>query len=160
PVPPGGGGPGMSGPRRLRPGLPALAALALLVAPAPAQRVSRSPVPFAEQTHVLRRILFDQNFAPLQSLDGAADRPSHTALIVLGDLRPLVDLPGGLRKFLDDGGAVLAASDSMTQPLEVRQALRGVTGYSLPYTGQARVEVRGPVDHLGKPQGCFRGFVD
>jgi hypothetical protein len=145
----------MSGPRPRRIGLPALAALALLAAPDAAPAQPRAP--FAEQTHVLRRILFDQGYQPLKSLAEAADRPQDTVLIVLGDLRPLADADlRGLRRFLEAGGAALIASDRTSLPQAVHTALRDVTGVSLP---DFRPGVEALVENP-EPERCYRGFSD
>jgi hypothetical protein len=137
---------------RCRPLVLAAALLLLAPAQAPAQRKARPPGrPFEEDTHAFRRILFDQNLQPLASLDEAAARPADTVLIVLGDLRPLTRVPGGLRAFLDRGGAVLIASDSTSNDDDVRRALHGVAGVVLPNGEGASVL---------NPWRCFRNFAD
>src|SRR6516165_8650131 len=100
---------------RLNPGGRLFVALGTLLAatPAPGQAPNRSKdrraVPFGEQTHVFRRLLYDLDFTP-----AASDRepnPADTIMVVLGDTlflwrltdqRTPTDTP--LAKFLDAGG--------------------------------------------------------
>jgi hypothetical protein len=89
----------------------AVAGLALLPAALPAQDDS-----FRTGTHVLRRLLHERKFKALTEWKDAVEDPERTLLILLG--KP-VDaqkqwswrVPGGLRAFVDNGGAVLLASD-------------------------------------------------
>jgi hypothetical protein len=81
-----------------------------LTPPASAQT---SLVPFGQGTHAFRRILFDLKLEPLESVTELDDAP-HTLLIVLGDTTVLDQVPGGLKDFLERGGAVLLATDRMT----------------------------------------------
>jgi hypothetical protein len=66
-------------------------------------------------THVLRRILHDHGFEPLDEAASLADAPERSLLVVLGNLDSLTQvrdaLPGGLETFIRRGGAVLLASD-------------------------------------------------
>lgn len=111
-----------------------LAGLALLLAaPAPAQD---DPPPLAERrrevregTHVFRRLLADAELRPLRAFGDLATEPSKTVLIVLGDLEVLDKVPGGLAKFVRDGGAVLLASDrALRRGGAAWQALLDVAG--------------------------------
>src|SRR5262245_37482914 len=103
--------------RRLRCALTALLA-ALLLAPS----FARSQEPkkdenrrkaLLEGTHVFRRILYDHGLTALDGFDAETlhEEPGRCLVVVLGDLDPLRDVPGGLGEFLRQGGAVLAASD-------------------------------------------------
>src|SRR5262249_1990470 len=132
PVPPGGGGPGMT-PLRRPCALAALAALLSLAGAAPAQDVEQS-IRAARQrfnagTHVFRRCLFQAGFQPLKDFSALVDNPAASVLIVLGDPAPLSRVPGGLEKFVRDGGGVLVATDWKSDAEAGRQLLRtaGVT---------------------------------
>lgn len=87
-----------------------LGALAVLLAPARAPAQAEG-VPFREGTHAFRRLLFDLKAEPLGGVDQLADDPRHTLLIVLGETDVLDQVPGGLRRFLEGGGATLVATD-------------------------------------------------
>jgi hypothetical protein len=85
---------------------------ALLTAPAPAQALpSREPLPWKYGTHAFRWTLNNLGFQPLQSLDECAAEPERTLIIVLGKTWPLDHVPGGVRHFVEQGGAVLIATD-------------------------------------------------
>jgi len=93
----------------------ALAVLLLLAAGAAAQQQPKSSVPF-EGTHLFRNLLNVFKLLPAPSMADLATLPAKkTVLIVFGDLACLDQLakvrPGGLKKFLDDGGAILIAND-------------------------------------------------
>lgn len=83
---------------------------------APAQEADKKGPPFGEGTHAFRAILNKLKLEPIASetqfrnevRDGNADK---ILLIVLGDTRVLQRVPDGLKAFLEDGGAVLIASD-------------------------------------------------
>src|SRR5205814_44137 len=62
-----------------------------------------------EGTHAFRRVLFDRGLTPLESFDSLVDEPRRNILIVLGDLEVINRIPGGLQKFVKEGGAVLLA---------------------------------------------------
>jgi hypothetical protein len=102
-----------------------LAFVLLLPPSAPAQQ--RKPNPFAEGTHVLRRILFDLGCDPLERFD-QLDDPAHTILIVLGDMNRLDEVPGGLKAFVERGGATLLATDQEVKNLEAARAIADVSG--------------------------------
>jgi hypothetical protein len=111
-----------------------LAALALCCAGAPAQddkEARRKKV--AEGTHIFRRMLFDKGFAspPLQNYDQLMTAPKRSLLVVLGDLENLNFEGGGLRQFLEQGGAALIASDRPVRSRESRAALIEATGVSI-----------------------------
>lgn len=83
-----------------------------------------------EGTHVLRRILHDHDFEALGSFDDVTE-PRRTLVVALGDLDGLKDLPGGLEKFLRDGGAALLTSDRQTRDRSVRDAIVKLAGVSI-----------------------------
>ena len=82
------------------------------------------PSEFAKGTHVFRRLLYDQSGQKLHVLDGQIDDPARMLLIVLGDPSPLERLndlyPKGLAGFVNDGGAVLVATDRYTDGAVLR----------------------------------------
>src|SRR4051812_34454096 len=83
-----------------------------------------------EGTHVFRRILHDHGFEAVKSLADVKE-PGRTLLVALGNLDVLDGLPGGLEKFLHDGGAALLASDRQVRKAAVRSALIRVAGVSI-----------------------------
>jgi hypothetical protein len=64
----------------------------------------------------LCKLLNMMQMIPMDSLERAAEDPARTLIIVLGDTRPLENIPSGLRDFVEKGGAVLVASDRPTTP--------------------------------------------
>lgn len=80
-----------------------------------------------EGTHVLRRILYDHGFVALKEIAELEEKADETLLVVLGDLRPLAEVPDGLETFVRRGGAVLAASDRRADEA-ARVALASVGG--------------------------------
>jgi hypothetical protein len=93
-----------------------LAGLLLIGAPPPvaAQSGKRgSKVPFAFQSHVFRRILFDMKFQALKNFDELNDHPDDAIVILLGDTSPIDRRKLGkpLRDFVSSGGAILIATD-------------------------------------------------
>jgi len=112
----------------------------LLAALAPQARAQEGePLPLAERrravregTHVFRRILADAELSPLDSFDALARSPKRTILIVLGDLNQIEKVPGGLEKFVRDGGAVLLASDrAVRKDSEARAQLLRIAGVTI-----------------------------
>jgi hypothetical protein len=84
--------------------------------------------PFAYQSHVFRRILFDLKLQPLKDYDELYKHAADTILIVLGDTKPLRHLLAvrSLSQFVDRGGAVLIATDRRIDTLaeaDVAEAL-------------------------------------
>jgi hypothetical protein len=70
-----------------------------------------------EGTHVFRRILFDLEFQPLADFQELRDNnPGETILIVLGRPDRVLELRGGLERYVLRGGAVLLATDQMLPP--------------------------------------------
>ncbi|MFQ3649355.1 MAG: DUF4350 domain-containing protein [Gemmataceae bacterium] len=84
-----------------------------------------------EGTHVLRRILFDEGFTALASLDDLSETPQQALLVMLGNLETLHRVPGGLRRFVEQGGAVLLASDRPVRDRDAAAALIDLAGVSI-----------------------------
>jgi hypothetical protein len=101
--------------RRRRAGfVVALGVLALLPGVAAGQPQFLEPNPLG--LHLFQNFLGGFKLQPLSTIDDlAAKKPGETVLVVFGDLTCLDDLAnarqGGLQQFIDDGGAVLIASD-------------------------------------------------
>ena len=93
--------------------------LLLTAAPVPAQDEEKEPPSpaFLQGTEAFRRIIFDagkelskDGFQPLKTFNDLDD-PQHTILIVFGDARRLAEVPGGLKSFVQRGGALFLATD-------------------------------------------------
>jgi hypothetical protein len=115
-----------------RAGLPVLLALLLFAVAAASQEPIR-PLRIGavhDQTRVFRRSLFLLNFTPLQSFEELKQNQENCILVMLGDTRRLVDVPGGLKEFLSKGGAALIASDEPMQE-KSKNALAEATGASI-----------------------------
>jgi hypothetical protein len=96
-------------------GLCALSLLFFSVLPGPArgQQVSRS---FGQGTHLFRRLLYDLHLQPLRSIGELYEEQENKLLIILGEtdyLLPLINL----KDFVEQGGAVLLATDRNCQNL-------------------------------------------
>lgn len=92
-----------------------------------------------EGTHVFRRILHDSGCTALESFEQLSEDPTRTILIIFGDLDRIeeVEVAGGLKGFVQQGGAVLLASDRpMQRPNNFRQVV-AVAGVWI--NGQAMV---------------------
>lgn len=122
---------------RVLPGL-AVACVSLLPAPAAAQDDD-----FRVGMHVFRRLLHERRMTPLDSWQRVEDDPSGTLLVLLG--RPEWPIPSGLTRFLQNGGAVLLATDN---PWFSREGVV-LTGFGIP--GE-RVRAWEPED---RPRGRF-----
>jgi hypothetical protein len=113
--------------------MPVLALLAALSLgpPAGAQETSAADAlgRFAFQTHVFRRLLFDQGLRPLSSFGELGQDPANSVLIVLGNTSCLSrdNLPQRLTAFIEQGGAALIATDRATIG-EARQMLVNAAG--------------------------------
>ena len=118
-----------------------LALLAVLVATAaaPAQRnaqPARDLTEFEIGTHALRFILnnlANRKLVPLGE-DNARPDPKNTLVVVFGNPAPLDKLHdrlGGLRKWVEDGGALWVATDFTTPPILKREFGVGVNGNKL-----------------------------
>jgi hypothetical protein len=101
----------------------ALLVAILFATMAPAQPPADSG-PVDEQTRIFRRSLFLLKFKPLKSFD---ELDKDSILVLLGDTHRLMEVPGGLNRFLQQGGAALIASD---KPMDAgpRQQLHTSTG--------------------------------
>jgi hypothetical protein len=91
----------------------------------PAWGTAQEDEEFRYGTHVLRRLLHNRKLTALDSWQRAEDDPAKTILILLG--RPQWPLPGGLTRFLQNGGAILLASDN---PVFTNE-LRSLCGYGI-----------------------------
>lgn len=110
----------------------ALAALLLACASANAQQQNPDrKKALLEGTHVFRRILHDHDCSPLQGFDELDAKPEDTVLIVLGGLDRLLDVPGGLRGFVEKGGAVLIAGDRPPRDPDAAKALADLAGVGI-----------------------------
>jgi hypothetical protein len=107
-------------------GLAALIVAATLAVPAPAQAPQQQPV--AVRTDALRWLLGDHlKFEPVSAPLLLTENPKETVLIVLGDLKWLqTKMPGSVTSFVEQGGALLAASDKPTG--EATQDLMNLAG--------------------------------
>jgi hypothetical protein len=81
-----------------------------------------------EGTHVFRRILYDRGIEPLEDFEQLNEDPKRSILIVLGKTSILGNFPGGLRRFLRRGGAVLLATDRGIRHPGVHAAVRKIAG--------------------------------
>jgi hypothetical protein len=60
-------------------------------------------------THIFRSLLHSRNLTPLDAWQRIENDPAKTILILMG--KPQWPVPGGLRHFIEQGGAVLLATD-------------------------------------------------
>ncbi len=82
---------------------------------------------FRVGTHVFRRILHDHDITPVTGWEGLND-PEHTIVILHGRNHAFLEtLPGGLRQFVERGGAVLLATDVAT----ANQDVWSLTGFQV-----------------------------
>jgi hypothetical protein len=140
--------------RRTRPPgrpLAPLVAMAFGVAtmlPATARAQDLSPSTFPVGTESLRYLLKRAELEAVSDPGRLADDPSHSILIVLGNLGWLeTQLPGGIQSFVERGGALLAASD-----LRTGRALGELSG--------VRVDGVRRVEYLNHPGDCNQGQSD
>jgi hypothetical protein len=129
--------------------------LSATLAAAPAAPAQRGPAPqpgsqFLEGTHAFRRIIYDTGGKKeLTALHGVGEvlNYTQTLIVVLGDPSPLAELdgqfPGGLRGFVEGGGALLVATDH-----EELRVLRDA--FSVTVTGEL-------LNVDGGGERCFRG---
>jgi hypothetical protein len=111
-----------------------LAVLSLCIAQASAQELGpleQRRKEMREGTHVFRRILHDAGYTPLKGYADLPEKPGATLLVVLGDLEGLRFVPGGLQKFLSEGGAALIASDRKVRDAASRKVLLDVAGVTI-----------------------------
>jgi hypothetical protein len=83
---------------------------------------------FAQGTHVTRRLLHELGFSPLHRMEDLKADPAHTLLIVLGKFDELKFID--LNRFLNEGGAVLIASDYPGDP-QLNQILFRLAGVTM-----------------------------
>jgi hypothetical protein len=126
----------------------ALAAWLGLVLPFAAVAQRPAPRPFDEGTHAFRAVLNQQGVRPVTSIDQVDADPAHSMVIALGHItgtsNRLGDDVHGLRWFLDNGGAVLIATDRPTPDWLFERFGVRVTG-----------------TFLRAPDGfCYRGMAD
>ena len=135
----------MTRPRWRRPALLS-AGLLLLIAASPALAQPKQPfAAFLEGTEVFRRILFERNFTALHSFDDLAKDPEQTILIVFGDARRIVEVPGELNRFVKRGGALFLATDRRL-PRAAEDALIDTAG----------VRIAGQSVICKNKQSCYR----
>lgn len=75
-------------------------------------------ISYEQRTDAFRRLLFELRFQPLRSFGELQENPSESLFIMLGDPRCLSRkgfFPEGLRSFVEQGGAVLIATDRETK---------------------------------------------
>src|SRR5262249_20091231 len=124
---PGGGDNRMT---LLRPTLVAGLLTFVLVSPCAAQKAIATNVPkpiniplhelqtpYGQRTDAFRRLLFEIQFQPWHNFGELLANPSESILIVLGEPGFLSknNFPHGLRSFVEQGGAVLIATDKETE---------------------------------------------
>jgi hypothetical protein len=85
---------------------------------------------FLRGTHVFRRVLADVGMQSLTSFEELAKVPEESLLIVLGHTECLREVPGGLDRFVQQGGALLLASDQPSAP-EVSPQVQRVAGVQI-----------------------------
>jgi hypothetical protein len=73
-------------------------------------------VPYEQGTEAFRRLLFELGFRPLHSFAELQEAPSESLFILLGNPNGLTHryFPEGLHTFVEQGGAVLIATDMPT----------------------------------------------
>jgi hypothetical protein len=114
----------------LRPTLVAGLLTFVLVSPCAAQKAIATNVPkpiniplhelqtpYGQRTDAFRRLLFEIQFQPWHNFGELLANPSESILIVLGEPGFLSknNFPHGLRSFVEQGGAVLIATDKETE---------------------------------------------
>jgi len=96
-------------------------------------------VPYEQRTDAFRRLLFELRFQPLQDFIELQEKPSESLFVMLGDPRclPKQFFQGELRSFVEQGGAVLIATDMRTEG-EAGEELRKLAGVTV--TGETLIE--------------------
>jgi hypothetical protein len=103
-----------------------LANLAVLLAGLPVSAAD-GPLKVPEDgTQGFRRILSKQEMQPLKTFDELTE-PKRSLVIVLGDPRRLNEIRGGWRRFVQDGGALLVATDQRFDRFVSGQPVRLIT---------------------------------
>jgi hypothetical protein len=105
----------MTQPRLAAVGVVLLGLLALN-SPCRADSGSTADASYGKRTDAFRRLLFELRFQPVTDFAALRAKPSESLLIVLGDPSCLSknNFPQGLRRFVEQGGAVLIATDKKT----------------------------------------------
>jgi hypothetical protein len=68
-------------------------------------------VPFEQGTHAFRFILNNLELKPVSDINQLQEEAGKSILIVFGETQVLDNIPGGLQTFLENGGALLVATD-------------------------------------------------
>src|SRR4051812_40419740 len=90
----------------------ALAGFAVVLAGEFPLRAESPKVPFGQESHAIRYILEQLELQPLTGVGDLANAdPSEILVIALGETQLLGTIPGGLKRFLERGGALLMATD-------------------------------------------------
>jgi hypothetical protein len=121
--------------------------LLLIAAPAAPAQTKQPYAAFLEGTEVFRRILHERQFDALHSFGDLTDDPEHTILIVFGVAEKLTEVPGGLKQFVDDGGALFLATDRRLLPQAERELVQ-----------TAGVSVVGQSVICKDKDSCYRGI--
>jgi hypothetical protein len=104
--------------------------------------------PYDQRTDAFRRLLFELRFQPLTRFPDLQADPSKSLFILLGEPGCLSFFLKGLRSFVEQGGAVLIATDMKTQGLagENLSRLAGVI-----VTGETLVVRQNNIKDLSRP---------
>jgi hypothetical protein len=87
-------------------------------------------VPLREDTHLFRRILALNHLKPLEHFNELDGDPAHSLLVVFGDTQCLNRGRDWLRTFVENGGAVLIASDQAASDA-VKHEIRSISGVAI-----------------------------
>src|SRR5262249_8945880 len=83
----------------------------------PTLQAQTGRLPSGQGTDIFRRILHDSFYVtPLKVPEDLGNEPERKVLIALGDTSVLDQVPGGLLRFVQKGGAALVATDRRTDP--------------------------------------------
>src|SRR5262249_13121960 len=105
--------------------------LGSVAVPPPVHAQTDRVTAFRRGTHAFRRTLYDTLGGEVTALtkpEELQQDPSHTLLIVLGETDVLEKLPGGLKRFVERGGAALVA----TAREDSKERLSPAFGISIP----------------------------
>src|SRR6516164_7372737 len=94
--------------------VPALLALSAAATSPPMVRAQASRLPSRLGTDIYRCVLHDSGLKPLRELKELEQLPEDKVLIVFGETDVLDKVPGGLVRFIQNGGAALVATDRQT----------------------------------------------
>ncbi|HWG44969.1 MAG TPA: hypothetical protein VN688_19525 [Gemmataceae bacterium] len=118
------------------------------------KQISLPQLPYGQRTDAFRRLLYELKFQPLKTFAELQLNPSESVLIVLGDPSCLSRgyFPEGLMPFVQQGGAVLIATDKKTEG-EVGKNLVSLAGVNV--TGETLMCLRpNPADLYGTSPYC------